>query len=1739
MPTCSSCLDVCPSLYFSLSFSSLFHAHSTTDTIMMGSMSNRSALFPWALLVVVLSLLLFSTPSLSQGSPGAGGTCSDAIPCKSGCCSSSNQCGFTPDHCGTGCKHNCNATAECGQYAKEGDEDCPINVCCSKWGFCGVTEDFCGDGCQNNSDGAGCGFPDKPDCGETEDALSMERRIGYYELFNVEKSCNRFGPNDITVAGLTHLNLAFVNFGSNFKLQSGDGYNIYRAALHKLDNPHLKVCISIGGWTFSDPPDASRWSDMANDYTNRQTFISSVVDFLKEYGLDGVDLDWEYPSADDRGGRPSDADAFVLLVADLREAFDAENPGWTVSVTLPTSYWYLRGFNLENMSKYVSWWNLMSYDLHGTWDHDNDWTGPYVRGHTDITEIDLGLDLLWRNGIKPADVVFGMGFYGRSFTLSSPNCYQPNGVCTFETGGRPGTCSDQSGILTYQEIQARNSTLDVHTFYNSTSTVKFNVFDGDQWVSYDDAQSWADKKRFLSKRCLSGLMIWALDQDDEGLDAYAGVMGDTSLLELEGGGLGPDAQANLADQLAAYTGQHCFVTPRCTDGTDKQKGDQQVCPSGFQSVSSAHTPKQAPGHDYFGECAEGWWREICCPKDAMPQNCKWDGAPVRSEFGCSGHCGSTQFTLNTDNYLDAKGEGNCFSGTRSLCCDSTELISDCYWSPCQGPILSDPECDSGYTFEGYRFDKPDGSPWCSDEYVSPLDGAKGSPVHGSFRSALCCPTKSAWKNCQWSNADNPSPPDGCRPQSCDKGRVQIGTALDPAYPLKVGTSTLPCEGFADAPGSTGEFPLCCDMQGKYSNKWPIDPEKVFKTYYNDADDDVLWQYSDDFDSNDKDDTPDDAEDGGDAYGFLMLDGPEGSVDTSFSKTNTIVRTQAQVPSIKRSLVTHNKTVLDSVFDHAEETFRIYCNFPAASDECARLWVDGAEDTIIGLPDHVGEGPFARIVSIHEVVTDDADFGLPSHHVQHRSEQGIHQTNPVYEVKIDYNFMAITPKRAEEPVYLRVDYTNLLGYWDEVEAAEPDTPGTSGDKRKRTDRLKQRETPDWHSRVQRAIKKDGETRKQRASAPVKVSSDMGSAFSPTDLQARDRDTTSMEETRLDKRWWGVLKAWIKKVTTVEKQESGVIPLGWADSINLFNAQWGCPGQTFSANLKMDLEADFNMDATYAYYFQAAFIPPATPEVYAYLGMEPSAYLGLRLEGNAVLQYSTNDGSGRKKIIDTLAYPGLAVKGIAAVGPTLDVYGEIRGKITIHGEASAGARLHFGKAETYWPADAQESKDAQRLLGLEDKSEKPDPKTVEPTFEAGVEVDAALDIIVQPEANIGVKIGGGSLVSATVVNAQLTGFVTGDLNFQARGTYDTNSGSFKYSYGVYVFYNIGYKATATILNVINWATGEQKAYNPDKRIDVYGPVTGEIPIHAGLGSRDLDDYDDGTSVLYPNSSSSSLVSQFLTIRADVDGDGDVLMPDFTANLKCPPGSTGDVRLPELRFNCDLYGPVQVDPLDPNNPATGVYLTKGMCDGWRGMTARPSTLTYGPVDKNDRRSDQCPTGFCATVQASVIARTGRGLPRPDIDCDEFPPASAEEGGDFYGAASRSQTCVPAFQNQNWGGSSCQILVRGLSTNWGRLDPTVAEDEKLDNWVQWDNGIVGDTWTTDGSLGANPPADSKTHQRMVEYPDEQPPPDATADRASNRHSWLFRRNYTVSIQDNSAAASSWWDASGRSFANARYTVS
>ncbi len=141
-------------------------------------------------------------------------------------------------------------------------------------------------------------------------------------------------------------------------------------------------------------------------------------------------------------------------------------------------------------------------------------TQAIVQAHTNLTEIDSALDLLWRNNIEPSKVNLGLGFYGRSFTLKDPSCKEPG--CPFSDGGNPGECTDTSGILSYDEIKKIIRKQGLTPVLDKTAAVKYMSWNSDQWVSYDDKETFQMKLQYANEMCLGGTMVWAMDLDSVG-----------------------------------------------------------------------------------------------------------------------------------------------------------------------------------------------------------------------------------------------------------------------------------------------------------------------------------------------------------------------------------------------------------------------------------------------------------------------------------------------------------------------------------------------------------------------------------------------------------------------------------------------------------------------------------------------------------------------------------------------------------------------------------------------------------------------------------------------------------------------------------------------------------------------------------------------------------------------------------------------------------------------------------------------------------------------------------------------------------------------------------------------------------------------------------------------------------------------------------------------------------------------
>jgi hypothetical protein len=170
--------------------------------------------------------------------------------------------------------------------------------------------------------------------------------------------------------------------------------------------------------------------------------------------------------------------------------------------------------------------------------------------------------------------------------------------------------------------------LSSHEFYDEKSSVRWMIYGSNQWISWDDAQSFEAKKKFMFSRCLKGLMIWELGLDTADFQALTGLFGEDAVGNaLRDTSLNPGEKDQLARDLAAFTGQNCYVTLSCTKGGRSAGSPSGVCGPGYSSVEVAHNPTQMNRHPERGSpevCSDGQYHHICCPTEAQPRNCGWE-----------------------------------------------------------------------------------------------------------------------------------------------------------------------------------------------------------------------------------------------------------------------------------------------------------------------------------------------------------------------------------------------------------------------------------------------------------------------------------------------------------------------------------------------------------------------------------------------------------------------------------------------------------------------------------------------------------------------------------------------------------------------------------------------------------------------------------------------------------------------------------------------------------------------------------------------------------------------------------------------------------------------------------------------------------------------------------------------------------------------------------------------------------
>lgn len=287
------------------------------------------------------------------------------------------------------------------------------------------------------------------------------------------------------------------------------GRNVYGCVkqlyLHKTRNRRLKTLLSIGGWTYSQ---AGKFSRFAGTEAGRARFAASAIKLMGDWGMDGIDIDWEYPKD------AAEARQFVLLLKACREALDGyaatnkQKYHYLLTVASPAGPQNYGRMELAAMDRYLDAWHLMAYDYAGSWDNT---TGHQANlfpdaAHPERTKFNTerAVSDYLKAGISGNKIVLGLPLYGRSFTQTSGMGEPYEGV---------GQGSIERGVWLYRDLPRPGAvvqldkTVGAAWSYDAASR---------QLVTHDTVESAKLKVDYLRQRRLGGALFWEAAGDKTG-----------------------------------------------------------------------------------------------------------------------------------------------------------------------------------------------------------------------------------------------------------------------------------------------------------------------------------------------------------------------------------------------------------------------------------------------------------------------------------------------------------------------------------------------------------------------------------------------------------------------------------------------------------------------------------------------------------------------------------------------------------------------------------------------------------------------------------------------------------------------------------------------------------------------------------------------------------------------------------------------------------------------------------------------------------------------------------------------------------------------------------------------------------------------------------------------------------------------------------------------------------------------
>ncbi|KAL1603316.1 Chitinase 4 [Nothophoma quercina] len=269
----------------------------------------------------------------------------------------------------------------------------------------------------------------------------------------------------------------------------------------KQQNRNLKTILSVGGWSYRE----NFKTALATNAT-RYRFAESSLKLIADLGLDGFDIDWEYPEDATDAANLVET---VKLCRSFYDAYAAEHANgyhFDLDISAPAGPLRYNVLPIAAMDKYVDSWHLMAFDYQGP--GFSNFTGhlsnvyesksnPIATDFNTAQAIDH-----YKSQISSSrKIVLGMPLYGRSFANTA-------GLGQKFNGSGDGTW--EAGVLDYKALPLNGSTV-----FTDKKVIASWSYDNKtrQLVSFDTPEVQKLKAKYLKKEKLGGAWWWDSSSD--------------------------------------------------------------------------------------------------------------------------------------------------------------------------------------------------------------------------------------------------------------------------------------------------------------------------------------------------------------------------------------------------------------------------------------------------------------------------------------------------------------------------------------------------------------------------------------------------------------------------------------------------------------------------------------------------------------------------------------------------------------------------------------------------------------------------------------------------------------------------------------------------------------------------------------------------------------------------------------------------------------------------------------------------------------------------------------------------------------------------------------------------------------------------------------------------------------------------------------------------------------------------